>query len=68
MAQYFISDAVRLLFEVEVVGLPYEAAFADVTSDSTRERIGIISQDLISQFNDGTFQFELTSVEIFALR
>ena len=68
MAQYFILDAVRLLFEVEVVGLTYEAAFADVTSDSARENIAMISQDLISQFNDGTFQFELTSVEIFALR
>ena len=68
MSQYFISDAVRLAFSVEVVGLPYEADFAKITSDSAQERIGMISPDLISQFNNGTFQFELTSVEIFALR
>ena len=68
MTQYFISDAVRLLFDVEVVGLTYQAAFADVTSDSAQERIDVISPLLVSQFNDGTFQFELTSARIFALR
>ena len=64
----FILDAVRLAFTVELVGIPYQATFSDITSDEAQQVIGQIRPGLISQFNTGSFPFTLASVDVVALR
>ena len=64
----FILDAVRLAFTVELVGIPYQATFSDITSDEAQQVIGQIRPGLISQFNTSSFPFTLTSVDVVALR
>jgi len=56
------------VFTVELTDVSFVPEYSDITSPQSQDLIQRISNLLITQFNEGTFPFRLTSVVFFAFR